>query len=124
MSQKKTSAHVYLSSTLRNTRFPTVMNRYVNTPITTPNITTIKNPTISSQRENAEKSKLNDEIFVSVKRNFLQSQAYKRAQNYKKIDNENTKLFKRISSQKSVYSQESLKKSSVSFKSISRCSSR
>lgn len=49
---------------------------------------------------------------------------YRRGQAFKKIEQENSRLYNRINSQKSLYSQDSMKKSTVSIRSVSRCSSR
>lgn len=67
---------------------------------------------------------MNDSILEKVKHNYLQSHFNKRAYTSKQINRENERIYKRLNSQTSLYSQDKLSKSRISNRSISRNSSR
>lgn len=58
------------------------------------------------------------------KENYLNTQYNRRLNDLKKITKDNKKIHERINSQKSLYSQDEMRKSSVSIRSLSRSSSR
>lgn len=100
MSQAKPAGQVYLNATIRSAKLPILTHRYGPATHTTFSITS-RAPAVSHR----DKICINDEILTGVKRNYLHSQAYKRSEAYKKIGVENDRLYKRINSQKSLYSQ-------------------
>ena len=69
-------------------------------------------------------SGLNDEMLMRCKENHLNTQYNHRKTKLKEITKENKKIYKRINSQKSLYSNEDLNKSYQSSVSISRRISR
>lgn len=66
---------------------------------------------------------LNDEILMRRKENHLNTQYNRRLNALKNITKENKKIYQRINSQKSLYSQDDMRKSSMSIRS-SKSSSR
>lgn len=70
-----------------------------------------------------KKSNMNDEILVKRRESMLNSRYNQRFNLLKSITKENQKIYQRISSQKSMYCQQDLRKSSVSVKSVSSRSS-
>ena len=69
---------------------------------------------------------INDQLMQNHQRkeNYLNSKYNKRLVDLKKITQDNKKIYERINSQKSLYSQKDQKKSYESLRSLSRCSSR
>ena len=69
---------------------------------------------------------INDQLFQSERRkeNYLNSKFNQRKEKLRQLTKDNKKIYERINSQKSLYSQKSQTKSYESLKSVSRCSSR
>lgn len=92
---------VYLSSAYRSVRHHSFSkNRYVPTTNATFSITSHNNTTYTSPRLN-----INDELLQKRKANHLQSQVNKRENVNNEIAKRNKILYKRLNSQKSLYSQ-------------------
>lgn len=67
---------------------------------------------------------MNDQLFIQRRENHLNTCHNNRQNKLKEINKDNMFLYKRINSQKSLYSQKNINKSTDSLKSSSRCSSR
>lgn len=65
------------------------------------------------------KNKMNDELLYKRKENIANVKFNRRMIILKQITKDNQKLFQRINSQKSLYSQENMGKSTISIKSLS-----
>lgn len=68
--------------------------------------------------------KINNEIMYKKQENRANSKFNKRMLILKQIKKDNEKFFERINSQKSLYSQKSMRKSTVSIQSSSKKNSR
>lgn len=84
----------------------------------------VANTSFSVNRDPHRKIHLNEQLMTQRRENYLNSHFNKRRNTLKQITRENKKIYQRINSQKSLYSQDKMNKSTDSIRSLSRCSSR
>ena len=82
------------------------------------------NTSYSLKRDPVQKMQLNEQLITQRRENYLNSQFNRRRNTLKQMTKENKKIYERINSQKSLYSQDKMNRSTDSIRSLSRVSSR